>query len=109
MTQYVAPFIPDDSHTARHLDHITVHVAKDMAQYAFDASRDSLQDDRTSRGCQRGASRQRYVSAANPHLLRFSQICPRLATFWSFSLLRKNRRPAAQSQNQTYIFLMCRI
>ena len=49
------------------------------------------------------------VSAANPHLLRFSQICPRLATFWSFSLLRRNRRPAAQSQDQTYIFLMCRI
>ena len=51
----------------------------------------------------------KYVSAANPHLLRFSQICPRLATFWSFSLLRRNRRPAAQSQDQTYIFLMCRI
>ena len=49
------------------------------------------------------------VSAANPHLLRFSQICPRLATFWSFSLLRRNRRLAAQSQDQTYIFLMCRI
>ena len=49
------------------------------------------------------------VSAANPHLLRFSQICPRLANFWSFSLLRRNRRPAAQSQDQTYIFLMCRI
>ena len=44
-----------------------------------------------------------------PHLLRFSQICPRLATFWPFSLLRRNRRPAAQSQDQTYIFLMCRI
>ena len=52
---------------------------------------------------------QLAVSAANPHLLRFSQICPRLATFWSFSLLRRNRRPAAQSQDQTYIFLMCRI
>ena len=49
------------------------------------------------------------VSAANPHLLRFLQIPPRLATFWSFSLLRRNRRPAAQSQDQTYIFLMCRI
>ena len=49
------------------------------------------------------------VSAPNPHLLRFSQIFPRLATFWSFSLLRRNRRPAAQSQDQTYIFLMCRI
>ena len=49
------------------------------------------------------------VSAANPHLLRFLQICPRLATFWSFSLLRRKRRPAAQSQDQTYIFLMYRI
>ena len=46
-TQYVAPFIADDSDTARHLDHITVQVAKDRARYAFDASRDSLQDDRT--------------------------------------------------------------
>ena len=45
--QYVAPFIADDSDTARHLDHITVKVPKDMARYAFDASRDSLQDDRT--------------------------------------------------------------
>ena len=53
--------------------------------------------------------RQGGVSAANPHLLRFSQICPRLTTFWSFSLLRRNRRLAAQSQDQTYIFLICRI
>ena len=51
----------------------------------------------------------RGVSAANPHLLRFSQICPRLTTFWSFSLLRRNRRLAAQSQDQTYILLICRI
>ena len=47
LTQYVAPFIADDSDTARHLDHITVQVAKDRARYAFDASRDSLQDDQT--------------------------------------------------------------
>ena len=47
VTQYVAPFIADDSDTARHLDHITDQVAKDRARYAFDASRDSLQDDRT--------------------------------------------------------------
>ena len=47
VTQYVAPFIADDSDTARHLDHITVQVAKDRARYAFNASRDSLQDDRT--------------------------------------------------------------
>ena len=47
LTQYVAPFITDDSNTARHLDHITVQVAKDRARYAFDASRDSLQHDQT--------------------------------------------------------------
>ena len=47
MTQYVAPFIPDDSDTARHLDHITVQVGKDRARYAFEASQDSLLDHRT--------------------------------------------------------------
>ena len=47
VTLYVAPFIADDSDTARHLDHITVQVAKYRARYAFNASRDSLQDDRT--------------------------------------------------------------
>ena len=47
VTQYVAPFIADDSNTARHLDHITVRVTKDRARYAFDTSRDSLQNDRT--------------------------------------------------------------
>ena len=47
VTRYVAPLIADDSDTARHLDHITVQVAKDRARYAFDASRDSPQDDRT--------------------------------------------------------------
>ena len=47
VTQYVAPFIADDCDTARHLDPITVQVAKDRARYAFDASQDSLQDDRT--------------------------------------------------------------
>ena len=47
VTQYVAPFIADDSDTARHLDHIKVQVAKDRARYPFDASRDSLQDDWT--------------------------------------------------------------
>ena len=46
LTQYVAPFIADDSDTARHMDQITVQVAEDRARYAFDASRDSLQDDR---------------------------------------------------------------
>ena len=47
VTQYVAPFIADDSDTARHLDHITFQVAKDRARYAFHASQDSLQDDQT--------------------------------------------------------------
>ena len=47
VTQYVTPFIADDSNTARHLDHTTVRVVKDRARYAFDASRDSLQDDQT--------------------------------------------------------------
>ena len=47
VTQYVAPFIADDSDTARHLDHITVQVAKNRARYAFDALRNSLQDNRT--------------------------------------------------------------
>ena len=32
VTPYVAPFIADDSDTARHLDHITVQVAKDRAR-----------------------------------------------------------------------------
>ena len=45
VTQYVAPFIANDSYTARHLNHITVQVAKDRARYVFDASPDSLQDD----------------------------------------------------------------
>ena len=47
VTQYVAPFVADESDAARHLDHITVQVAKDRDTYTFDASRDSLQDDRT--------------------------------------------------------------
>ena len=47
VTQYVTPFIADDSDTARDLDHITVQVAKDRARYTFDASQDSLQDDGT--------------------------------------------------------------
>ena len=47
LTQYLAPSITGDSESARHLDHITVQVAKHMARYAFDASRNSLQDDRT--------------------------------------------------------------
>ena len=47
VTQYVPNLIADDSGTARHLDHIIVQVAKDLAQYAFDASRESLQDDQT--------------------------------------------------------------
>ena len=46
VTQYIPPFIAEDSNTACNLDHITVEGAKDRARYAFDASRDSLQDDR---------------------------------------------------------------
>ena len=47
VTQYVSPFIADDSDTAGHLDQITAKVAKDRGRYTFDASRDSLQDDQT--------------------------------------------------------------
>ena len=47
MTQYIAPYIADDSDSAPHLDYITVHYARDRARYAFEASLDSLQDDRT--------------------------------------------------------------
>ena len=42
VTQYVAAFIADNSDTARHLDNISVQVAKNRAQYAFNAWRDSL-------------------------------------------------------------------
>ena len=45
-TLYVASFMADD--TAPHLDHITVQDPKDWAQYAFDASWDSLEDDRNA-------------------------------------------------------------
>ena len=47
LTQYVAPFIADDSDTTRHPYHVTIQVTKDRARYAFDASGHSLQDDRT--------------------------------------------------------------
>ena len=47
VTQYFAPFISDNSDTTRHLDHITVQVTKYRVRYAFNALRDSLQDDRT--------------------------------------------------------------
>ena len=46
VTQYATPFIADDSDTARNMDHITVEAAKNRARYAFDASKDSLQDNR---------------------------------------------------------------
>ena len=58
-TQYVAPFITDDSNTARHLDHITVQVAKDRARYAFDAAC-RMTGPWDSRECQRGANRQQW-------------------------------------------------
>ena len=63
LTQYVAPFIANYSDTAHHLDHITVEVAKDRAQYAFDASRDGLQDDRTL-GLTRVPTRCRQAAVA---------------------------------------------
>ena len=63
LTLYVVPFIADDSDTARQLDHITVQVAKDRARYAFDASRDSLQDDRTL-GLTRPPTRSQQESVA---------------------------------------------
>ena len=63
VTQYVAPFIADDTDTARHLDHITVQVAKDRARYAFDAWRDSLQDDRTL-GLTRVATQCQHAAVA---------------------------------------------
>ena len=47
MSLYVAPFVDDNSDTARHLDHMTVQVAKDRAEYAFAAFQDSLQNDPT--------------------------------------------------------------
>ena len=68
MTQYVAAFIADDSDTARHLDHITVEGARDRARYAFDASRDSLQDDRTL-GLTRVPTRCQQAAMALPGTL----------------------------------------
>ena len=67
VTQYVAPFIADDSDTARHLDHITVQVAKDRARYAFDACGTAcrMTGPWGSSGCQRGASRKRWPSWAH--------------------------------------------
>ena len=68
LTQYVAAFIADDSDTARHLVHITVQVAKNRARYAFDASRDSLQDDRTL-GLTRVPTRCQQAALALPGAL----------------------------------------
>ena len=34
------------------------------------------------------------VSAANPYLLTFSQMCPKLATFWLFNMIWRYRAPA---------------
>ena len=61
-TQYVAPFVGDNSDTARHLDHITFQVLKDRARYAFDGSRDILQGDRTMGVRREGASMRRWPS-----------------------------------------------
>ena len=48
-SQYMAPLIADNSDTSRHLDHLIIQVAKERAQYTFDASRDGLQDNQTLR------------------------------------------------------------
>ena len=63
VTQYVAPFIEDNSDTAGHLDHITVQVRNDRARYAFAASRDSLQNDRTL-GLMRVPTRRQQAAVA---------------------------------------------
>ena len=46
VTEYIVPFIADNSDTTQHLDHITVKIGKKRARYAFDASPDSLQGNR---------------------------------------------------------------
>ena len=46
LIQYVAPFIADDSDTARYLDHVTTLVARDRARYTIEASWACVQDDR---------------------------------------------------------------
>ena len=57
------PFIADDSNTARYLDHVTTEVAKD-----FDASRDSLKDDRAL-GLTRVLTRCQQAAVALVHAL----------------------------------------
>ena len=49
------------------------------------------------------------VSAAYPHLLRLSQIRPRLAKLWPFYTLLRYRRPPEYSQGLNYIIPTCRI
>ena len=51
--------------------------------------------------------KRRGVSAANPHLLRFSQICPRMVTFGPFHILRRHRRPPDHSPGMKYIIVTC--
>ena len=53
--------------------------------------------------------RRGSVSAANTHLLSISQICPGLATFWPFYILRRYRQPPDNSQGLNYIILTCPI
>ena len=88
VTQYVAPFIADDSDTARHLDHITVQVAKDRARYAFDASRDSLQNDRCL-GLTRVPTRCQEAAVALLGTLvhhRSTSVCAEVTkTFWEIA------------------------
>ena len=64
VTQYVIPFIADDSDTARYLDHITVQVPKDRARCAWTPRGTACRTTGPwgSHGCQRGASRQQWPS-----------------------------------------------
>ena len=47
------------------------------------------------------------VSAANPLLLKPSEICPRLVTFWLSYIHRRYYRPQDHSQRVNYIILTC--
>ena len=64
VTQYVAPFIAEDSDTARHLEHITVQVAKDRrgSPSTPRGTACRITGPWGSHGYQRGASRQRWPS-----------------------------------------------
>ena len=84
VTQYVARFIADDSHTARHLQHVMVQVAKDRARYAVDASRDSLQDNRTL-GLTRVPTRCQQATVALLHHRSASLRAEATRMFWEIA------------------------